>query len=314
MSASDPFHHVRDANVWELPVFVLRLFGLDSYPKLPVYTILGHQFVVTKYMVLQVVALVLSVLVFYGLARRVRGGKPVSGVWWNFWETLALFIRDQVVRPSIGIPHHHDDHDHGHSDAHAVDHHEHGTRLTAGGHAKVEVGHPADKYLPFVWSVFFYVLFCNLLGAIPFLGSPTANINVTGVLAVVTFAHVVYFGTQQSGVAGFWKSLVPSMDLPGPIAVILLPGIWLIEAGGLLIKHGVLAIRLFANIMAGHTVLGVFLGFIALADGALWGIIMPASVLGQVAIGMLELFVAFLQAYVFALLASLFISAAVNPH
>lgn len=321
MSAEDPFHHVRDANVWELPVFVLRLLGLDSYPKLPVYTIFGHQFVVTKYMVLQVVALVLSVLVFYGLARRVRGGKPVSGVWWNFWETLAVFIRDQVVRPSIGIPHHHDDH--GHGDAHAsgahhalaVDvHHGHGAGLSAGGHAAVEVGHPADKYLPFVWSVFFYVLFCNLLGAIPFLGSPTANINVTGVLAVVTFLHVVYFGTLQSGVAGFWKSLVPHMDLPGPIAIFLLPGIWLIEAGGLLIKHGVLAIRLFANIMAGHTVLGVFLGFIALVDGALWGIVMPASILGQVGIGMLELFVAFLQAYVFALLASLFISAAVNPH
>jgi F-type H+-transporting ATPase subunit a len=130
----------------------------------------------------------------------------------------------------------------------------------------------------------------------------------------VTFLHVVYFGTLQSGVAGFWKSLVPHMDLPGPIAVLLLPMIWIIEAGGLLIKHGVLAIRLFANIMAGHTVLGVFLGFIALVDGALWGIVMPASILGQVGIGMLELFVAFLQAYVFALLASLFISAAVNPH
>jgi F-type H+-transporting ATPase subunit a len=313
MSADDPFHHVRDANVWELPVFVLRLFGLDSYPKLPVFTILGHEFIVTKYMVLQVVALVLSVLVFYGLAWRVRGGKPVSGVWWNFWETLALFIRDQVVRPSIGIPHHNDDH--GNGDPHAVDgHHGHGAQLAAGGHVAVEVGHPADKYLPYVWSVFFYVLFCNLLGAIPFLGSPTANINVTGVLAVVTFAQVVFFGTQQSGVAGFWKSLVPHMDLPGPIAIVLLPGIWAIEAGGLLIKHGVLAIRLFANIMAGHTVLGVFLGFIALADGALWGIVMPASILGQVGIGMLELFVAFLQAYVFALLTSLFISAAVNPH
>jgi F-type H+-transporting ATPase subunit a len=165
-----------------------------------------------------------------------------------------------------------------------------------------------------VWSVFFFILFCNLLGAIPFLGSPTADINVTGVLAVVTFAHVVFFGSQQTGVVGFWKSLVPHMDLPGPVAVILLPVIWAIEALGLLIKHGVLAIRLFANIMAGHTVLGVFLGFIALVDGAIWGLVMPASIAGQVGIGLLELFVAFLQAYVFALLASLFISAAVNPH
>ena len=90
--------------------------------------------------------------------------------------------------------------------------------------------------------------------------------------------------------------------------------IWVIEAGGLLIKHGVLAVRLFANIMAGHTVLGVFLSFIAVVDGFLWGLVTPASILAQVGVGFLELFVAFLQAYVFALLTSLFISAAVNPH
>ena len=315
MSAgADSFHHVRDTNVWELPKFVLDALGLSSYPAMPTG--------LTKYMVLQVVAVVLSLVIFRGLASRVRDGKPVSGAWWNFWETLALFIRDQVVRPSIGIPHHHDD-DHGHADhGHDAGGHGHDHAHDAGGHAvvagahsvAVEVGHPADKYLPFVWSVFFYILFCNLLGAIPFLGSPTADINVTGALALVTFAHVVFFGSQRSGAVGFLKALVPSMDLPGPIAVLLLPMIWVIEAGGLLIKHGVLAVRLFANIMAGHTVLGVFLGFIALANGPIWGIVMPASIVGQVAIGMLELFVAFLQAYVFSLLASLFISAAVNPH
>lgn len=309
-AGADPFHHVRDANTWELPGFV----HLSMPPWL------------TKYMVLQVVAVVLAFVIFRGLAMRVAGGRPVKGLWWNFWEALALFIRDEVVRPSIGIPHHHDDHDHGHPAEGGHEHghahaqvaadHSHAGRAVGAGHATADValGHPADKYLPFVWSVFFYILFCNLLGAIPFLGSPTANINVTGVLAVVTFVHVVYFGTQQSGFVGFWKSLVPGMELPPLIAVILLPVIWVIEAFGLLIKHGVLAVRLFANILAGHTVLGVFLGFIAVANGPIWGIVMPASIFGQVAIGMLELFVAFLQAYVFSLLASLFISAAVNPH
>lgn len=308
--ASDPFHHVRDTQVWELPTFVLKLLGSDGYPVLPSR--------LTKYMVLQVVAVVLVFLVFRGLAVRVRRGQPAKGIFWNFWESLALFIRDQVVRPSIGIPHHHGDHDHGDHGHGGHEHHDHDSHAAA--HAAevpsttVETGHPADKYLPFVWSVFFYILFCNLLGAIPLLGSPTADINVTGVLAVVTFLHVVMYGSQQTGFGGFLKGLVPHMDLPGPIAVILLPMIWLIEAGGLLIKHGVLAIRLFANIMAGHTVLGVFLAFIAAANGPIWGLVMPASIVGQVAIGMLELFVAFLQAYVFSLLASLFISAAVNPH
>ena len=308
---SDQFHHVRDTGTWELPGFVLDLLGLSSYPVLP--------YGLTKYMVLQVVAVVLVFLIFRGLAKRVGGGRPVSGMWWNFWETLAVFIRDEVVRPSVGVPHHHDHGADHHGESHADGRREHEAVAASvgglGSHVEtVPVGHPADKYLPFVWSVFFFILFCNLLGAIPFLGSPTADINVTGMLAVVTFFHVVMFGTQQSGFVGFWKSLVPGMELPGAIAVILLPAIWLIEALGLLIKHGVLAVRLFANIMAGHTVLGVFLGFIALANGPIWGLVMPASIVGQVAIGMLELFVAFLQAYVFALLTSLFISAAVNPH
>ena len=177
-------------------------------------------------------------------------------------------------------------------------------------------GRPSGRSLylpPYVWSVFFYILICNLLGAIPLLGSPTANINVTGVLAFVTFIYVVICGSEQTGVGGFLKGLVPSMDLPGPM-IALWPMIWVIEAFGLLIKHAVLAIRLFANIMAGHTVIAVFLAFIAVVDGMMWGLVMPASILAQVAIGLLELLVAFLQAYVFAMLTSLFISAAVNPH
>jgi F-type H+-transporting ATPase subunit a len=300
----DPFHHVRDGSTWELPRFVHEMLGRDSHFVLP--------FGLTKYMVLQVVAALLVYFIFRGLSKRIASGKPAHGIWWNFWEMLALFVRDEVVRPSIGIPHHHDDHGH---DSHGHGHDEHHHTEVAATHAAaaVEVGHPADKYLPYVWSVFFYILFCNLLGAIPFLGSPTADINVTGVLAAVTFFHVVFFGSEQAGFVSFLKSLVPHMDLPAAIAVVLLPGIWVIEAGGLLIKHGVLAIRLFANIMAGHTVLGVFLAFIASA-GSYWSIVMPASILAQVGIGMLELFVAFLQAYVFALLTSLFISSVVNPH
>ncbi|WP_397571331.1 F0F1 ATP synthase subunit A [Schlesneria sp. T3-172] len=327
----DPFHHVRDGQVWELPRFVLDLLGRGEHLVLP-----GRW---TKYMVLQIVAAVLVFLVFRGLAGRVKNGTPVKGGFWNFWEMLALYVRDEIVRPSIGYPHddHHDDHgnaDHAHAD-HGNSHSSHGSpavvlsqshsgadavlagghvALTPSGYAAVDVSHPADKFLPYVWSVFFYILFCNLLGAIPLLGSPTADINVTGMLAAVTFLHVVFFGSQKSGFGGFLKSLVPHMDLPGPIAIILLPLIWIIEAGGLLIKHGVLAVRLFANIMAGHTVLGVFLGFIAVVDGFLWNLVTPASILAQVGVGLLELFVAFLQAYVFALLTSLFISAAVNPH
>ena len=86
----DPFHHVRDNSTWELPRFVVELFGRDSHVSLP--------WGLSKYMVLQVVAAVAVFVIFRGLAKRVSGGKPATGVWWNFWEMLALYIRDEVVR------------------------------------------------------------------------------------------------------------------------------------------------------------------------------------------------------------------------
>jgi len=164
--------------------------------------------------------------------------------------------------------------------------------------------------------MFFFILFCNLLGAVPWLGSPTGHIAVTGVLAVCTLAMTCATGVQQLGPLGFVCTLVPKMDVPFPINIPIILLMWLIEAIGLIIKHGVLAVRLFANIMAGHTVIAVILGFIAqvAAAGWLWWIVTPASILGQVGIGLLELFVAFLQAYVFAYLTTLFIASAKHPH
>jgi len=274
-----PQHHVEDAHVFELP------FGIDI-PLGPI----------SKFMLLQVVAAVVVFLIFRGLAKRAATGEPVRGRWWNFWETLALFIRDEVVRPTIGEGHH--DHD---DDRHA-------------DHTEPASGHPADKYLPFVWSCFFYVLLCNLIGAVPWMGAPMGNINVTAVLAACAFGATVLYGSKEKGVAGFWLGLCPTMDMPGMMKIVLVPMIWVIEFAGLFIKHSVLCVRLFANMYAGHMVIAVILGFIASANGWLYYVVLPSSILGQVAIGMLELFVAFLQAYVFAFLATLFISMAIHEH
>jgi len=319
---SDTFHHIRDSRVFELPQFL----GGNT-PTLP-DILPGHP--LTKFMVLELVAMLLTLFIFVGLARHIRKGSPARGRFWNLWEAMALFIRDNVVRSAIGEGHHHEEHDgheehHGH-DAHGGDHHGH-----AGHHHEPQVGalkstdfgvtrvsHPADKFVPFVLTVFFFILFCNLLGAIPWLGSPTGQISVTGMLALAVFLRVLTAGSAESGVAGFWKTLVPKMDLPGPMGLLIIPMIWLIEVMGLLVKHGVLAVRLFANIMAGHTVIAVLLSFIGLVgamnNNLLFGLVAPASILGQVFVGMIELFVAFLQAYIFAYLASLFIGVAVHPH
>lgn len=281
---ADKFHHVRDFPHFELP------WGIHL--ELP--ELFGFQ--ISKYMLLQLVAVVFLFLVFRGLAKRAAGGQVVTGRWWNFWETIVLYMRDEVVRPTIGEGHHAEDHGHAH-------------------HQEQRVGHPADKYLPFVLSCFFYVLICNLLGMLPWLGSATGELNVTIALAFTTFCAVVFFGSKEQGPIQFWLSLAPPMELPFALKLVLVPMIWVIEMAGFLIKHAVLAIRLFANIMAGHTVIAVFLGFIAMtADSGMWAIVMPSSIIAQILVGLLELFVAFLQAYVFAFLATLFIGAAVNPH
>ena len=297
--APDNFHHVRDFSFFELPL------GM----KIELPNVLGFQ--ITKFMVLQLVAAVFVFFVFRGVARRVASGEPVKGRFWNFWEALALFIRDEVVRPTIGENHHdhgHDDHghgDHGHSD------HGHGHA------AVVHSGHSADKYLPFIWSCFFYVLICNLLGALPFLGSATGNINVTAALAGSALAATFIYGAQAMGVGGFFGNLIPDTGVGGFGGLALGGLMFVIELLGFLIKHAILALRLFGNIMGGHTALGVMLAFIAQAakEGpALWGVVTLGSIAGQIGIGMLELLVAVLQAYVFSFLATIFIAGSVHKH
>jgi F-type H+-transporting ATPase subunit a len=317
-SEVDVFHHVRDAIGFDVPGGSMDSHGhgmLDfTLPKI-------YGFQLTKFMVLQLVAALIVLFIFRGLAKRIRAGAPPSGRFWNFWESIALFIRDEVVRPTIG------DHAHGHHEDHFGNLH-----VDAEGH-HVEEGHvyaphvpavkdrhyshPADKYLPFIWSCFFYILICNLLGAIPWLGSATGNLNVTGVLAAFAFVATVFYGFQAMGPVGFFGNMMPDTGLPGAGGKVLTLGIFGIEVFGFFIKHSVLAVRLFANIMGGHTVIAVILGFIAEAAHsgfAIWGLVTFGSIVGQVFIGRLELFVAFLQAYVFAFLATIFIAGAVNKH
>jgi F-type H+-transporting ATPase subunit a len=302
----DIFHHVRDFPYFHLP--------LDTHLRLPGFDIFGHHFQLTKFMVLQVVSGLFVLFVFKGLARRISSGQAARGGWWNFWETLALYVRDNVVRPTIGDGEHH-----GHAeDRHAEDDHGVHDHSLAPAAAHHDSSHPADRYLPFVWSCFFYVLVCNLIGAFPWLGSPTGEINVTGALALVTAIAVIFYGTQRSGFVGFWLSLAPGMDLSPAMKIVLVPVIWLIELVGFVIKHGVLAIRLFANMMGGHTVLAVIMLFIATAAASkstwLYSVVVPSSILGQLFVGTLELLFAFVQAYIFAFLATLFIGMAVHPH
>ena len=234
--------------------------------------------VFTKFMAIELIVAVLCVAIFGWLAAAIRGGKGPKGKLANLLEIFLVYIRDQVARPAIGE-------------------------------------HDADRFLPFLWTMFFFVLGCNLFGMLPWMGSPTGSLAVTGVLALLTFGMVIASGSKELGFIGFLKAQVPHMDLPKPIAIILVPLIFVIEIMGLFIKHLVLAIRLLANMLAGHVVLAVLLGFIAAsAQSVVWWGVAPASLLGSVALSLLELLVAFLQAYIFTFLSALFIGAAVHPH
>jgi len=270
MDVSELAGHVKDAHEFHVPAF---LGGHIHLPK-----VLGLQ--LTKFMVLELVAAVLMILIFVPLAMRIRSGRAPRGRLWGFFEIILVFIRDEVARPAIG---------------------------------KKE----ANRFLPFIWNVFFFILFCNLLGMIPWAGSPTGALAVTGALALVTFGAVIGTGMAKFGVIGYWTSLVPHMELPAVLAVLLKPMLLGIEVFGLLIKHSVLAVRLLANMFAGHLVLAVIMGFITATAGSyaiLWLGVAVGSLAGAAAISLLELFVAFLQAYIFAFLSALFIGMAAHPH
>lgn len=291
----DPGHlfaHVQDAPYFEAP---RPLAGADGHIDIPqpfsgveiapaIGPIEPFDLKLTKFMLIEVLAAVGMVLVFSWLAAKIASGRAARGPLANFFEMILLYIRDEIARPDIG--------------------------RTDG-----------DRFLPYLWTVFFFILSCNLLGMIPWLGSPTGVIAVTGVLALMTFAHVVWAGSAKMGFVGWLKAQVPHMDVPGPMAILLAPMIFGIELMGLGIKHFVLAMRLLANIMAGHLVIVVIMAFIAAAWQApeqmvpfLFPGVTAASVLGAAAISILELFVAFLQAYVFTKLSALFIGMAVHPH
>src|SRR5262245_27552504 len=198
---TDVFHHVRDNTYFEVP----RFLG-GEWPIPQPFESLGFR--ITKFMVLEVVAGLLILVIFRTLAKKAAAGEPVRGRFWNFWEAIAVFLRDEVVRPTIGGGHEHE-HEHDGHGGHDAGGHERG--------ATKHAGHPADKYLPFVWSTFFFILICNLLGAIPWLGSPTGHLWMTGALAICTFFVVVRSGMSEVGVWGFLK-MVPKLDVPPAMA------------------------------------------------------------------------------------------------
>jgi F-type H+-transporting ATPase subunit a len=236
-------------------------------------------FGISKFMIIETVIALLLVFMFKRYGDQIRSGDAPRGKFWNAIDATMLYIRDKVARPAIG------EHDAGH-------------------------------FVPLLWTIFFFILACNLSGMLPWVGSPTGAFGTTLALALVTFGTVLVSGMRKFGVLGFWVNQVPHMELPIWLSPLKLM-IFAIEVLGLFIKHGVLAVRLLANMVAGHLVLLGIMGIIvtaAVGSTGSWATATTTSVLGSTLFSCLELLVAFLQAYVFTFLSALFISAAVHHH
>jgi F-type H+-transporting ATPase subunit a len=169
-----------------------------------------------------------------------------------------------------------------------------------------QIGHGRDAWLPFIIAVFSFILANNLLGLVPGLSSATGNINVTAALAITVFIVVQSAGIARHGPLGYVRSLIPP-GVPLPIALFMLP----IEIVSQFAKPFSLAVRLFANMFAGHAVMLMLLSLIFLFKSYL---ILPLPVLGNTAVLMFEIFVAFIQAYIFTYLTTLYIATALEGH
>ncbi len=227
------------------------------------------------------VALTIMALVLLVFSRRKADQLVPAGRFQHMMEAVVLYIRDDVVRPNI--PHH------------------------------------PDAWAPFLTSLFLVLLTCNLFGMIPLFSTATGSFAVTLGFALPIFALMVVLGMVHNGVGGFWFKLVPVKFSWNPMDAFVFILLLILEWLSLLIKPAVLAIRLFANMLAGHTLLLVFasLGFIVYAgDPTNLGMTFGLGAFGwvvTVAFYFLELLVALVQAYVFVMLSAVFIGSCIHP-
>jgi F-type H+-transporting ATPase subunit a len=219
---------------------------------------------------------VASILVFLTLTLAGRIGKLIPQGLQNLMESLVNFIRQSLIREILG-----------------------------------EEG---MVWFPFIATLFFFILFCNLLGLVPKMFTATSNINVTATLAAMVFVLTQGAGIVKHGLIGYSKTFVPR-GMPGGIAGKILVGFMIIvEIISQLARPFSLAVRLFANMTAGHMVILVFISMIFMFQGILARVLItPMSVVMTVTMMAFEIFVSLLQAFIFAILASIYISLAVHP-
>jgi F-type H+-transporting ATPase subunit a len=270
-------HHLADSHELEIGSWVIPLPQFDPVHIGP----LTLDFSITKHVVFLILAALLVMLMLIPAARHAQRARAAGSEHGpkgaaNVVEALVLFVRDEIAMKGIG--------------------------------------HGGERYAPYIVGVFFFILMGNLLGLVPWGASPTGNISVTAALAVLTFLVVETAGMRELGPVGYSKTIffAPS-GLPLIGKVLMLAIMSPVEALGKLTKPFALAIRLYANMTAGHAVVLAFTGM-AVAAGLALNMIWVAPIAMAVGIMLLEILVAFLQAYIFAMLSAVFIGLIRHPH
>jgi len=161
------------------------------------------------------------------------------------------------------------------------------------------------RLLPFFLTLFFFILTMNLLGMVPWGSTATGNLNVTAGLAIIAFIFIQGMGMVKNGVGRYFKSLLPP-GLPAFVIPIMIP----VEIVGMFAKPFALCIRLFANMVAGHAVILVLLSLIIMTKSYL---LAPLPLFGVIFISLLEIFIAHLQAFIFTILTTIFVSMTMHP-
>jgi len=268
--------HTADSHVLEFDFRFLGL-GLQEIHLPTGWILMGIDVSPTRHVVFMLLAAFLVfVTMWWGgrqIARRHREGRAPSGFGGTV-EAMVLFVRDDV--------------------------------------AIANIGHGGEKFAPLILTLFFFILFCNLLGLLPWGATPTGNLGVTGGLALIAFLVIEGAGMVALGPKGYLKTIVmvpPGMTGIGAVimAFIMTP----VELIGKIVKPFALCLRLFANMTAGHFVILSLVGLIFVFGS--W-VVAGGTVAFVLFMLCLELLVAFLQAYIFALLTSVFIGLMQHEH
>jgi len=244
-----------------------RVFSFEPFANinLPQIHIFGFDISITRHIVFIWLAFIINVVIFIKVSKAYKKSLVPKG-FNNFMEILIVFVRDEIVKPTIGEGY--------------------------------------EKFLPFILTLFFFILTSNLLGLVPYGTPATSNLAVTSTLATISFIVIQGSGIMKNGVVGYFKGLVP-YGTP----IVLAPLMFLIEFLGLFTKPFALAIRLFANMTAGHIVIFSIIGLIFVLHTYF---VAPVSVGFVLFIYLLEILISLIQAYIFAILSALFIGMAVH--